>query len=124
MTNITTNIQLYETLKQNLGQAEAEAVVGFVDNRLKEAEENYAKTLATKEDLKDLRLATQQDLNELKLSTQQDFNDLKLELKVELKDMRDELKNNISTAKVDTMRWVFALFTATMITIISLSLRK
>ncbi len=52
----TTDIQLYEILKQKLGSKEAEALVGFVDARIKESNEQNVKTLATKEDLKDLEL--------------------------------------------------------------------
>ena len=56
MTIATTNIQLYEILRQKLGNQEAEALVGFVDAKLKEALENNLKNLATKEDLKDVEL--------------------------------------------------------------------
>jgi hypothetical protein len=52
----TTDIQLYEILKQKLGSKEAEALVGFVDARIKESTEQNIKTLATKEDLKDVEL--------------------------------------------------------------------
>jgi hypothetical protein len=51
----TTDIQLYEILKQKLGSKEAEALVGFVDARIKESTEQNIKTLATK-DLKDVEL--------------------------------------------------------------------
>jgi len=56
MTITNTNIQLYEILKQKLGNKEAEALVDFVDNKLKEAHEYNLKNLATKDDLKNLGL--------------------------------------------------------------------
>ena len=56
MTLTATHIQLYEILKQKLGNKEAEALVEFVDNRLKESQECNLKKLATKEDMKDLDL--------------------------------------------------------------------
>jgi hypothetical protein len=56
MTLTATDIQLYEILKQKLGNKEAEALVEFVDNRLKENHQCHLKNLATKEDLKDLEL--------------------------------------------------------------------
>lgn len=56
MTITTTNIQLYEILRQKLGNAEAEALVGFVDSKLKATQEGTVKNLATKEDLKEVEL--------------------------------------------------------------------
>ena len=52
----TTDIQLYEMLKQKLGSKEAEALVSFVDARMKEIYDQNLKTLASKEDLKELEL--------------------------------------------------------------------
>jgi len=56
MTITTTDIQLYEILRQKLGNAEAEALVGFVDLKLKAAHEDNVKNLATKEDIKNVEL--------------------------------------------------------------------
>lgn len=47
----TTDIQLFKILKQKLGEAEAEALVSFVDAKLKENSEVNLKILATKEDI-------------------------------------------------------------------------
>ncbi len=57
MATANTNIQIYETLRQKLGSHETEALVDFVDTKLTEINEHNAKTMATKEDLKDLELA-------------------------------------------------------------------
>ena len=43
-------IQLFQILKEKLGDKEAEALVSFVDAKLKENNENNLKILATKED--------------------------------------------------------------------------
>jgi hypothetical protein len=56
MTLTATDIQLYEILKQKLGNKEAEALVEFVDSRIKENQEYNSKNLVTKEDLKDVDL--------------------------------------------------------------------
>jgi hypothetical protein len=98
MTVTNTNIQLYEILKQKLGNKEAEALVNFVDNKLKEADERNLKTLATKEDLQVLKLVLKEDIKN-----------------VELK---------LSETKTDIVRWVFAFFIATMLAIIGLYVRK
>ena len=66
MTITNTNIQLYEILKQKLGNKEAEALVDFVDNRLKEANDHNLKNLATKEDLKDLKMRLSVKISDIK----------------------------------------------------------
>jgi hypothetical protein len=50
-----TDIQLFQILKQKLGDKEAEALVQFVDAKLKEANEQNLKILATKEDFSALK---------------------------------------------------------------------
>jgi cytochrome c biogenesis factor len=47
----TSDIQLFQILKQKLGDKEAEALVSFVDSKLKENNESNLKVLATKEDI-------------------------------------------------------------------------
>lgn len=51
MTITTTDIQLFQILKQKMGEKEAEALVGFVDTKIKENNEVNLKILATKEDI-------------------------------------------------------------------------
>ena len=46
-----TTIQLYQILRQRLGEKEAESLVSFVDLKIKENNEANLKILATKEDL-------------------------------------------------------------------------
>ena len=55
---ITTDIQLFRILKERLGEKEAEALVDFVDNKLKENNDVNLKILATKEDI----ASTKEDL--------------------------------------------------------------
>ena len=51
----TTDIQLFQILRQKLGEKEAEALVGFVDTKIKENNEANLKILATKEDIAALK---------------------------------------------------------------------
>ncbi len=48
---MVSDIKLYEILKQKLGDKEAEALVEFIDSKLKEQEEQNARLLATKQDM-------------------------------------------------------------------------
>jgi len=98
MTLTATDIQLYEILKQKLGNKEAEALVDFVDSRIKENQECNSKNLATKEDLKDV--------------------DLKL------KDVELRLSLKISETKTDIIRWLFAFLVPLLLAILGLYLRK
>lgn len=52
---ITTDIQLFKILKERLGEKEAEALVDFVDNKLKENNDVNSKILATKQDIADTK---------------------------------------------------------------------
>ncbi len=51
MTITTTDIQLFQILKEKLGEKEAEALVTFVDSKIKDANGQNVKILATKEDV-------------------------------------------------------------------------
>jgi hypothetical protein len=98
MTVTAADIQLYEILKQKLGNKEAEALVSFVDAKLKEADESNLKTLATKEDLKDLKLELKQDIAGLTLK--------------------------LSETKTDIIRWLFAFLVPLLLAILGLYLRQ
>jgi len=52
---IASDIQLFKILKERLGEKEAEALVEFVDAKLKENNETNGKILATKEDIADTK---------------------------------------------------------------------
>ena len=56
MTLTKTYILLYETLKKKIGTEEAGVLVEFVDQKIKNFNDQNLKYLATKEDLKDLRV--------------------------------------------------------------------
>ena len=53
---VVSDIRLYEILKLKLGEKEAEALVDFVDSKLKEHDDQNSKLLATKEDVKQVEV--------------------------------------------------------------------
>ena len=57
-----TDIQLFQILKEKLGEKEAEALVDFVDTKLKENNEQNLKVVATKEDIANLRTDLKTDI--------------------------------------------------------------
>lgn len=58
----TTDIQLFQIIRQKLGDKEAEALVGFVDAKLKENNDQNLKVVATKEDIANLRTELKTDI--------------------------------------------------------------
>ncbi len=50
------DIQLFQILKEKMGDKEAEALVTFVDNKIKDNNESNLKILPTKEDLLQLEI--------------------------------------------------------------------
>lgn len=65
----TTDIQLFQILKQKIGEQEAEALVGFVDSKLRENNEGNSKVLATKEDIAKLKGELETKIAEAKADT-------------------------------------------------------
>ncbi len=53
---VTTDIQLFKILKERLGENEAEALVEFVDAKLKDNNTSNLKILPTKEDIQNIKL--------------------------------------------------------------------
>ncbi len=49
------DIQLFQILKQKMGEQEAEALVTFVDHKIKDNNESNLNILATKEDIHQLK---------------------------------------------------------------------
>ena len=85
-----TSIQLFQLLKNKLGEREVEALVDFMESKQKESNEANSKVLATKDDIGGI--------------------------KVEL----GKLETKIAENKTDIIRWVFALFIPLMLAVIGL----
>jgi len=61
-----TEIQLFQILRQKLGDSEAEALVTFVDAKLKDNNEQNLKVVATKEDIANLRTELKENIGNLR----------------------------------------------------------
>ena len=69
-------IQLFQILKQKLGEAEAEALVSFVDSKIRDNNEANLKILATKEDI----YALKEDIAKLEGRLDVKIGDVKAEM--------------------------------------------
>ena len=94
MVSTILSLQLFQILRQKIGEKEAEALVDFVDIKMRENNESNLKTFATKEDISLLK----QDI-------------LKLD-------------NKIAETKTDIIKWVFGFFVTLALLIVGLYLRK
>jgi len=100
------SMQLFQVLRARLGEREAEAVVNYVDNTLKE----------NNKDMHEVNLRT--------LATKEDLANLRGELREDISNLRGELKTNIAEVKSDVIRWTFAFFVTLMLAILGLYLKK
>jgi len=92
-------IQLFQIIKQKLGEKEAEALVAFVETTAKHENENSMKTVVSKEEL---AVFEKDILSEIKV-LRDDINKLKMELKLDIKDVRVEMKDQ----KAELIKWMF-----------------
>ena len=84
------DIQLFQLLKQKLGEKEAEALVSFVDGKIKDNNAVNLNVLSTKGDI--------------------------AEVKLEIGSIKQEMANN----KTDLLKWMIGMFVPLYLTIIGL----
>ena len=77
-------------MKQKIGDQEAEALVSFVDSKLRDSNEANLKVLATKEDI------------------------AKLDTKIS--GLKGEVEAKIAEVKADTIKWMFIFWTGSILT--------
>lgn len=91
-----TDIQLFQILKEKLGEKEAEALVTFVEvkvnENVKQTNEQNLKVLATKEDI----YAVNENTNKKIAETNE-----------RIASLRTELKTDIANVKAEMIKWMF-----------------
>jgi len=99
-----TNVQLFQFLKEKMGEKEAEALVAFVELKIQEGNEQNLKVLATKDDIANVRQ--------------------------EIANLRTELKTDIANSKAEMIKWMFifwmgsvGVLSGVMITLFSLYMK-
>lgn len=105
MNSTISSLLLFQILRQKVGEKEAEALVDFVDYKIKENNEDNQKTLATKEDIHLLK------------------EDIHL-LKEDIIRVEGKLETKIEGVRSDIVRWVFGFFVALALMVIGLYFRK
>lgn len=142
-------VKLFQLLEPKLGERETQALIEFVDLKVKENKKEMQdfnlKTLATKEDswklkeeLHDFRTEFRGELHSFRSEFKEELYSFRTEFKQELHSLRTEFKEDIhgfrtefkgeinrlelkiSDFRSDILRWVFAIFVALMLAIIGL----
>jgi len=90
---VVSEIKLYEILKLRLGEKEAEALVEFVEAKIKESDEENLKVLATKEDM--------------------------AKIKEDMAKIEGRLETKIVETKADLMKWMFIFWASQLLAIFS-----
>jgi hypothetical protein len=118
--------RLYKLLSDKLGNDTTEAMFKYIDNKTERTVEATIKTLATKDDLKEIR----NEMVEMRLATKDDFK----EIRNDMADMRLELRNEIANVKYDlskeisaSIKWMFIFWIGqigAMLAILFLFLKK
>ena len=96
------DIQLFQILKQKMGEQEAEALVTFVDHKIKDNNESNLNILATKGDMRLLK----EDFQLLKEDFQLLKQDVQL-LKSDVHSVKLELEVKIADSKAEMIKWMF-----------------
>ena len=112
-------ITLYNTLKQSIGEEQAQVVVEGMKTQVREALENSKSVLATKEDLFSLRSELKEDINNLRSELKEDINGLRVEIASVRADTA-ALEIKMEKMRADLIKWMFIFWVSQLVAVFSL----
>ncbi|MDI6713990.1 MAG: DUF1640 domain-containing protein [Thermodesulfovibrio sp.] len=71
-----TEIEIYEALKEKIGESSAKILIEFIDLKVEKEFERKKDILSTKQDIAELRSATMQEISELEAKIEKTKTDL------------------------------------------------
>ncbi len=98
MTATISTIDMYNLLREKIGDQQAKALTDYVTQQVETTFEKQKNLLATKADIADLKASTKEDVADLKV--------------------------RIAEAKSDTIKWVFTFFVTIALMIVGLYIRR
>ncbi|WP_353686706.1 hypothetical protein [Thermodesulfovibrio sp. 3462-1] len=107
LTMPVTEIEIYDALRNKIGEESAKTLLEFIDLRVEKEFERKKDLLATKQDIVELRSATKQDIAELRNATKQDIAELRAEVKQDIAELKAELEVKIEKVKTTLIKWMF-----------------
>lgn len=115
---MTSILQLFELLKLKLGIKESEALVSFIDVRIKENNAQNEKAFATKLEIADFK----SDMKDIRTDIKDIRNDMS-NLRISMNDQLNQLRVEIAKVNTDN-KWVFAILIPMLLMIIGLYFKK
>ncbi|HWZ03998.1 MAG TPA: hypothetical protein VNX40_10355 [Mucilaginibacter sp.] len=115
--------RLYKLLSEKLGSDTTEAMFKYIDNKTERSVEATIKTLATKDDITNLRNASKDDITNLRNETKDDIANLRKEVGDGFVNLYKQIGENQTT----NMKWMFIFWigqAATTVGFILLFLKK
>ena len=115
--------RLYKLLSEKLGSDTTEAMFKYIDNKTERSVEATIKTIATKDDITNLRNASKDDITNLRNETKDDIANLRKEVGDGFVNLYKQIGENQTT----NMKWMFIFWigqVATMVGFILLFLKK
>lgn len=101
--NMSTVLELYEKLKPKLGDAEARALLEFVETSVEQR-------AATKEDLQRTASSLKEDLLHTEAALRKEIQGVEAVLRKEIQGVEVVLRKEIQEVRVDLLKWSFAFW--------------
>ena len=101
--NMSTVLELYEKLKPKLGDAEARALLEFVETSVEQR-------AATKEDLQRTASSLKEDLLHTEAALRKEIQGVETVLRKEIQGVEAVLRKEIQEVRVDLLKWSFAFW--------------
>jgi len=126
-------LKVYDILKSKFSEQEASVVIEYVEETMKKGvEEKVLNTqkLQSKEieilktEVREENAKTKAETNEGFAKLEATIAKLRADMNEGLAQLRGEMKTGFSEVKVEILRWMFGIFTALMLAILGLYLRK
>ena len=100
---MSTVLELYEKLKPKLGDAEARALLEFVETSVEQR-------AATKEDLQRTASSLKEDLLHTEAALRKEIQGVETVLRKEIQGVEAVLRKEIQEVRVDLLKWSFAFW--------------
>jgi hypothetical protein len=110
--------RLYKLLTEKLGNDTTDAMFNYIDNKTEQAVEATIKTLATKDDISNLRKEMVIDVAGLR----KDLGNGIANVRNEISNLRYDLRKDISESKADNIKWMFIFWIGSVGVMLSIAL--
>ncbi len=93
-------IELYEALKEKVGEKEAKTLLEFIESQIEKRIEDKKEVLATKGDIKNSEIATRGEIKSLEVRMKEEIKSLEVRVMEEIKSLELRMKEEIKSLEV------------------------